>query len=151
MSDMAKQAYEVDAMLPDPLPADPMPLAVAWCNEAVRLKKQPNPDAMAVATVDADGRPSLRIVLCRGWDTQAGVVTFFTNRTSRKGRALEAHAHAAADFFWDHLNRQMIVEGPVTHASDAESDAYFRRRPLISRIAAWASDQSKPIESRQAL
>ncbi len=147
----ARDPFQVEDSLPDPLPPDPMPLFKAWFDAAAAHKAQPNPDAMALATVDFDGRPSLRIVLCRGLDVTAGRITFFTNRQSRKGRALTANPHAAADFFWDHLGRQAIIEGPVTPSPDDESDAYFRGRPLERQIAAWASDQSRPLDSRDAL
>lgn len=143
--------FDVADHLPDPLPADPLPTLRAWLDEAKARRVQPNPDAMAVATVDPDGRPSVRIVLCRAMDPVAGTVTFFTNRNSRKGLALAANPRAACDLFWDPLGRQAIVEGPVVHASDAESDAYFNSRRPESRIAAWASEQSRPLGSRSEL
>lgn len=144
-------AFEVSQELPDPLPADPMPILRRWYDEARQHAVQPNPDAMTVATVDPDGRPSVRVVLCRRMDPDAGVVTFFTNRESRKGRALASNPRAACDFFWDPLDRQAIVEGRVVHATEAESDEYFYSRRPESRIAAWASDQSRPIGSRAEL
>jgi pyridoxamine 5'-phosphate oxidase len=109
----------------------------------------PNPNAMTLATVDADGAPSARIVLLRGL-TRDGA-RFFTNRESRKGRALAAHARAALLFHWDALDRQVRIEGRVMLASDAESDEYFAHRPVDSRVNAWASAQSEPVASREEL
>ena len=143
--------FELREELPEALPASPMPLVAEWLAFAAARKDQPNPNAMTVATIDPDGKPSARVVLCRGLDVDRGVVTFFTNRNSAKGRALEAHPRAAIVFHWDHLDRQVRIEGPVTHAPDSESDAYFASRRAASRIGAWASDQSEPIASREAL
>lgn len=104
---------------------------------------------MALATVGADSWPSVRIVLARGWD-ERGIV-FFTDHRSQKGRELEAIPRASAVFHWDPLGRQVRVTGPVERTSDAESDAYHASRHPLSRIAAWASYQSRPIEDRAAL
>jgi len=123
----------------------------AWFDEAHQRKTQPNPNAMALATIDPDGRPSVRIVLCKDIDLARGSITFYTNRNSRKGAALEAHPRAAVVFHWDIFDRQVRIEGPVVHTTDAESDAYFASRSVASRIGAWASDQSKPIASRGEL
>ena len=100
-----------------------MELARAWLDEATRLKVQPNPNAMTLATVAADGRPAARIVLCRGLEVAAGCVTFYTNYTSRKGQELAATERAAVLFHWDTLHRQVRMEGPVTRVPEAESDA----------------------------
>jgi len=132
----------------DQPPADPFPLLESWLADAMRLPTQ-NPNAMTLATVDADGAPSARIVLLRGL-TREGA-RFFTNRRSRKGRALEANARAALLFHWDALDRQIRIEGRVSLATDAESDEYFAQRPVDSRVNAWASDQSEPVASRAAL
>lgn len=137
--------------LPDELPADPFPTFRAWFDEARDRKIQPNPNAMALATIDPDGRPSVRIVLCKDMDVARGSITFYTNRESRKGSALESHPRAAVVFHWDAFDRQVRIEGPVTHTSDEESDAYFASRSVASRIGAWASDQSRPIASRGEL
>lgn len=137
--------------LPEPLPTDPMPLVAVWLTDAAASKSQPNPNAMTLATVDPDGSPSARVVLCRGLDERAGSVAFYTNRTSRKGKSLLARPRACAVFWWDVLERQVSIEGPVTLAPDTESDAYFASRPVLSRVAAWASDQSAPVASRADL
>ncbi len=139
------------AALPDPLPESPMELARAWLDEATRLKVQPNPNAMTLATVAADGRPAARIVLCRGLEVAVGCVTFYTNYTSRKGQELAATERAAVLFHWDTLHRQVRMEGPVTRVPEAESDAYFASRPWQSRVGAWASQQSQPVAQRADL
>jgi len=147
----AAERFVIDHALPDDLPTDPVEVLEAWLAEATEKAVQPNPNAMTLATVDAEGRPDARIVLCKDVDIQTGTVTFYTNRASRKGEELGANPRAALVFFWDLLDRQVRVEGPVTLVSDAESDAYFRTRHWQSRLGACASDQSKPIESREAL
>jgi pyridoxamine 5'-phosphate oxidase len=120
----------------------------AWMEEAER--KEPNDaNAMAVATADAQGRPSLRMVLLKGIDD--GGFVFYTNLESRKGRDLAANKRAALLFHWKSLRRQVRVEGPVEQVADAEADAYFASRPRGSRIGAWASRQSQPLASRFAL
>ncbi len=144
-------AIELREELPEPLPASPMPTVAEWVGYATAKKVQPNPTAMTVATIDPDGRPSARVVLCRGLDVERGIVWFYTNRNSRKGKALEANPRVAVVMHWDVLDRQVRIEGPVTKATDAESDAYFESRRPESRIGAWASDQSEPIASRDAL
>lgn len=144
-------AFDADATLPEPLPAEPFGLFAAWFDEARERKITPNPNAMALATVDPDGRPSVRIVLCKSIDAAGGSIVFFTNYQSRKGEALEAHPRAAAVFHWDRFERQVRIEGPVERVSAEESDAYFRSRRWESRLGALASDQSRPIESREAL
>jgi len=106
--------------------------------------------AMALATVDPDGRPSVRMVICRGLDARAGWLVFYTDRDSRKGRALEGVARGAVVFHWEGLERQIRIEGPVTLAPDADSDRYWGTRPPDARLAAVASEQSRPIASRQA-
>ena len=135
--------------LPEPLPLNPLPLVDQWLTEAAASVRAAA--AMALATVDPDGRPSARMVICRGVDAEAGWLVFYTDRESRKGQALAAHPRAALVFYWEALERQIRVEGPVTAAPDADSDAYWRTRPLDARIAAIASDQTRPIASREAL
>ena len=107
------------------------------------------PSAMCLATADAAGRPSARFVLARGIDRRG--VRFFTSYLSRKGRELADNPHAAAVFHWPSLGRQVRVEGTVETISDEESDAYFSARPRGHQIAAWASEQSEPVESRDIL
>lgn len=137
--------------LPEPLPTEPFALFQEWLQMAADHKTQPNPNAMSLATVDADGQPSVRIVLARRVYADKGVVAFFTNYDSRKGTALEHSSKVAACFHWDHLDRQVRIEGLVTKSPAQESDDYFRSRPLMSRVAAWASTQSAPISSREQL
>ncbi|MHC4767958.1 MAG: pyridoxamine 5'-phosphate oxidase [Planctomycetota bacterium] len=129
-------------------PADPIAVIKQWLEEAGQTDLR-TPTAMALATVDADGRPSVRTVLLKGLDERGAV--FYTNRNSRKGRALDANARAALVFYWDALQRQVTIEGPVSAVSDEESDAYFASRPRGAQIGAWASDQSEPVEGRAAL
>ncbi len=137
--------------LTEPLPSDPLPALEEWMGEVIARKLQPNPNAMTLATVDADGRPSARIVLCKGYDLERGFLEFFTNTTSRKGDALASNPRAALLFHWDDLDRQIRIEGPVSRVPDARADEYYASRHPLSRIGAWASDQSRPIESRDAL
>ena len=137
--------------LADPLPADPLAVAAAWLAEATARAAQPNPNSMTLATVDAAGQPSARIVLCKEIVPQAGYVAFFTNYESRKGRELAANPHAALVMHWDHLFRQVRIEGLIEKAPAAESDAYFASRPWQRRIGAWASEQSRPVGSRADL
>ena len=120
-----------------------------WFEHASSTSTLPNPNAMTIATIGSDGRPSARIVLLKSFDDRGFV--FYTNRESRKGRDLEGDGRAAIVFHWDHLDRQIRIEGSVERADDAESDDYFNSRPRESRLNAWASDQSRRIESREAL
>jgi pyridoxamine 5'-phosphate oxidase len=128
--------------------ADPLELFAGWYAEAE--KSEPNdPSAMALATVGPDGTPSVRMVLLKGYDA-AGFV-FYSNYESRKGLHLLAHPKAALLFHWKSLRRQVRIEGPVTKTTPEEADAYFATRARGSQIGAWASDQSRPLESRFAL
>jgi len=138
-------------MLPSTLPEDPMPLFEQWFRHAREQKVQPNPDSMVVATATAEGRPSARVVLCKKLITDPGYVVFFTNYRSRKGTELDANPEAAAVLHWDDLARQVRLEGPVSRSPDEESDEYFASRALDSRIGAWASLQSQPLDSRGTL
>jgi pyridoxamine 5'-phosphate oxidase len=137
--------------LPEPLPEEPLSLAAAWLAEAVQQRAQPNPDAMVLATSDAMGRPSARVVLCKEIEPAGGTVRFVSNYESRKGRELAANPRASLVFFWDQQHRQVRIEGQVQAASAAESDAYFASRPRDSQLGAHASIQSMPIASRAAL
>ena len=127
---------------------DPFDLFDAWFAEA-RVSEPNDPDAMALATVGADGRPSVRMVLLKG--TGDGGFTFHTNSLSRKGRDMAANDRVAAVLHWKSLRRQIRIEGRVTAASDAESDAYFASRGRPSQASAWASLQSQPLASRAEL
>ena len=128
--------------------SDPLALFDDWMAEA--REHEPNdPNAMSLASVDSDGMPNLRIVLLKGAD-EAGFV-FFTNQQSAKGEELAASAKAALCFHWKSLRRQVRVRGPVEVVSDQEADAYFATRPRGSQLGAWASQQSRELESREAL
>lgn len=127
---------------------DPLALFAAWTLDA-RAKEINDPEAMALATVDETGLPDVRMVLMKGFDARG--VVFYTNADSAKGRELAATPRAAILFHWKRLRRQIRIRGPVTPATDAEADAYFASRHRASRIGAWASDQSRPLESRAAL
>jgi pyridoxamine 5'-phosphate oxidase len=119
-----------------------------WLDQALQAEL-PEPNAMTLATVGADGRPSTRIVLIKGVD-ERGIV-WYTNYESRKGRELAVHPFAALQFHWVELERVVRIEGSVSRVSADESDAYFATRPLDSRIGAWASPQSEVIASRAVL
>lgn len=128
--------------------ADPIRQFERWFHEA-RQADVPEPNAMSVSTVGANGRPSSRILLLK--DMGPNGFTWFTNYESRKGRELAENPHAALLFFWVELERQVRIEGRVERVAAEESDAYFQIRPLGSRIGALASEQSRPIDNRQAL
>jgi len=134
--------------LPTTLPSEPMGMFCDWLSDAATAKIMPNPNAFSLATVNEQGYPAARIVLCRGVDAPTARIVFYTNYTGRKGKELMASGRAAALFHWDALERQVRIEGLVTKSPAAESDGYFNTRPKASRIAAWASDQSEPIGSR---
>lgn len=134
---------------------DPFRLFEDWFAEAAKSEVN-DPNAMAVATVDGDGLPDVRMVLLKGVDSPecedaARGFVFYTNFESAKGRELLAHRKAALVFHWKSLERQVRVRGPVSVVSDVEADAYFASRPRLSRIGAWASAQSRPLEGRFAL
>ena len=127
---------------------NPHELFEKWLSEAVA--SEPNdPTAMALATADGMGRPSVRMVLLKGHDNDGFV--FYTNLGSRKASEIAVNANVALLFHWKSLRRQIRIEGPLTPVTDAEADAYFASRARLSRIGAWASDQSKPLESRDVL
>ncbi len=128
--------------------ADPLIQLHAWLQEAISAQVN-EPNAMNLATLDASGRPSARMVLCKG--IEQGQVIFYSNYDSRKGEQL-AHCHAAAlTFFWAELERQVRVEGWVSRLPAPVSDEYFASRPYASRIGAWASLQSQPMDSKATL
>jgi pyridoxamine 5'-phosphate oxidase len=137
--------------LPEVLPSNPLVIAAQWLKQAVADAAQPNPNAMVLATVDSRGYPSARVVLCKDIEPRSGSILFYTNYESRKGRELEANPRAAVVFHWDHRHRQVRAEGRVESLSDAENDAYFHTRAWQSRLGAWASEQSRPVDSRRTL
>lgn len=160
MTDAAKEhGALVDALtgmlachdLPDLLPDDPMPLLLEWFEDARRSGRYDDFNAMTLATATPDGVPSARVVLCKAIEPQMPAIVFYTSYASRKGQELEANPRASAVFHWPHAKRQARIEGPVRRTTDAESDAYFRTRPLLSRIGAAVSPQSRAIGSRQAV
>jgi pyridoxamine 5'-phosphate oxidase len=130
------------------LSSDPMTQVERWLEEADEQGVY-EPNAMVISTIDPDGAPTSRTVLCRGVSEHG--ITFFTDYTSQKGRALAVHPEVAVVFPWYTLHRQIKIRGVVEKVSEADSDAYFDTRPRDSRIGAWASDQSQPIDSREAL
>ncbi|MFC3208642.1 pyridoxamine 5'-phosphate oxidase [Aquamicrobium soli] len=127
---------------------EPFRLFAKWLEDAT--KSEPNdPNAVALASVDADGLPDVRMVLLKGFDERGFV--FYTNFESAKGREILGNMKAAMCFHWKSLRRQVRVRGPVEIVSDSEADAYYASRPRGSRIGAWASKQSRPLEGRFAL
>ncbi|WP_327789535.1 pyridoxamine 5'-phosphate oxidase [Marinimicrococcus flavescens] len=140
--------YDRATLLESDAAADPFVQFRQWFSEALAAEIV-EPNAMALATADAAGRPAVRMVLLKELDQRG--LTFFTNLESRKGGELAANPHAALLFWWDRLHRQVRVEGRVEPVSAAEADAYFASRPHGSRIGALASPQSRPIASREAL
>jgi pyridoxamine 5'-phosphate oxidase len=120
----------------------------AWFQQALSAQL-PEPNAMTLATVGENGRPSTRVVLIKGWDARG--IVWFTNYGSRKGRELAIHPVAALQFHWVELERVVRIEGRVEKVAESESDTYFHSRPLDSRIGAWASPQSEVIASRATL
>jgi pyridoxamine 5'-phosphate oxidase len=124
---------------------DPFSLFEEWFAQA-KASEPNDPHAMGLATVDPDGMPDLRVVLMNGYDRQGPV--FYTHMTGGKGRQLAQNMRAAANFHWKSLKRQVRFRGPVEQVSDVEADAYFASRPRDSRIGAWASLQSQPLDQR---
>ncbi|WP_027570967.1 pyridoxamine 5'-phosphate oxidase [Bradyrhizobium sp. WSM1743] len=148
MTDTTSMKHQTPLTSGDFTAADePFALFEAWLNEAI--KSEPNdPNAMALATVDPDGLPDVRMVLMKGFDTEGFV--FYSHIASQKGRELAANPKAALLFHWKSLRRQVRIRGNVTPVSDAEADAYFATRPKQAQIGAWASKQSQELESRFA-
>lgn len=140
--------YETAGLDRGDLADEPVTQLLSWYAQAEEAGIR-EPNAMVVATVDADGMPDARYVLARSID-ERGIV-FYTNHESAKGRQIAAHAAAAAVFGWLDLHRQVRVRGTLTRVTDAESDAYFASRPRESRIGAWASPQSEPLADRDEL
>jgi pyridoxamine 5'-phosphate oxidase len=143
-----RKSYERAELSEDASHADPLLQFDQWIKEALNAQL-PEPNAMTVATVGSDLRPSTRVVLINGYDARG--IVWFTNYESRKGRELAGNPYAALQFHWVELERVVRIEGVVEKVSEEESDAYFHSRPLDSRIGAWASPQSQVIPSRNVL
>jgi len=140
--------YARDGLDEDDAGSDPVALFGRWLDDAVAAGIH-EPNSMALATADAAGRPSVRIVLLKGFDPSGAV--FYTNYDSRKGRELVANPRAAAVLLWHQIQRQVRIEGPVERVDPAQSDSYFGSRPRGAQIGAAASRQSRSIEDRDAL
>lgn len=143
-----RKSYERAELSEDASHADPLQQFGQWLSEAIAAEV-PEPNAMTLATVGSDLRPSTRVVLVKGYD-ERGIV-WYTNYDSRKGRELAGNPFAALQFHWVELERTVRIEGCVEKTSAEESDAYFHSRPLDSRIGAWASPQSEVIAGRSVL
>ena len=143
-----RKSYERDELDESASDADPLRQFEHWLQQALNAEL-PEPNAMTVASVGADGRPSTRVVLIKGFDARG--IVWYTNYDSRKGRELAGHPFAALQFHWVELERVVRIEGRVEKVDAEESDAYFKTRPLDSRIGAWASPQSQVIDSRAVL
>lgn len=137
-----RQTYEKHVLVEESAKACPIDQFSLWFDEAL-AQKVPEPTAMALSTADASGRPSSRMVLLKGFDPEGFV--FYTNYHSRKGHEIAAQPWASLLFFWQPLERQVRIEGVIDTVSAADSDAYYKSRPLGSRIGAWASAQSQPV------
>ena len=143
-----RKSYERAELSEEASHADPLQQFDQWLKEAI-ASEIPEPNAMTVATVGSNLRPSSRVVLIKGYDARG--ITWFTNYESRKGQELAGNPFAALQFHWVELERVVRIEGQVEKVSDEESDAYFKSRPLDSRIGAWASPQSQVIPGRSVL
>ena len=143
-----RKSYERDELDESASRSDPLEQFGAWFQQALDAKL-PEPNAMTLANVGADGRPSTRIVLIKGFDARG--LVWYTNYESRKGQELAAHPQAALQFHWVELERVVRIEGRVEKTSAEESDTYFNSRPLDNRLGAWASPQSQVIASRAVL
>lgn len=143
-----RKSYEKAELSEEASHPDPLRQFDQWLQEAIRAEL-PEPNAMTLATVGSDLRPSTRVVLIKGYDDRG--IVWYTNYHSRKGRELAAHPVAALQFHWVELERVVRIEGTVERTTEAESDAYYATRPLDSRIGAWASPQSEVIASRAVL
>ena len=143
-----RQEYRRAGLSEQDVADDPIAQFGRWF-DAARQAELPDPNAMSVATVGADGRPSTRILLLKGYDPRG--LVWLTNYRSRKGRDLRAHPYASLLFYWAALERQVSIEGRVEQVAAADSDAYFASRPLNSQLGALVSEQSEPIANRAAL
>ena len=143
-----RKSYEKAELSEDASAADPLKQFERWLNEAIH-SEVPEPNAMTVATVASNMRPSTRVVLIKGYDARG--IVWYTNYDSRKGQELAGNPFAALQFHWVELERVVRIEGRMEKISEADSDAYFHSRPLDSRIGAWASPQSQVIDGRTVL
>ena len=143
-----REQYAKSSLLKNNVSSDPVKQFSKWFNEALKAGI-PEPNAMSLATASEDGRPSVRIVLLKGFDERGFV--FFTNYKSRKGKELNENPNACLVFFWKELERQIKLEGKIEKISSEESDAYFLSRPPGSQVGAWASPQSTVITGREVL
>ena len=150
MQDIAalRKSYERDELDERASAGDPLQQFGIWLEQALKAEV-PEPNAMTLATVGADGRPSTRVVLIKGFDARG--IVWYTNYESRKGLELAHQPYAALQFHWVELERVVRIEGLVSKVDGAESDAYYATRPLDSRLGAWASPQSRVIASRTEL
>jgi len=143
--------YDEGERLPDILPDSPFPLFKEWFDQAMNEKLAPNPNAMILATTHADTHADARTLLCKSIDVEAGSIMFYTNYNGLKGQQLESSPHASGTIHWDNYERQIRIRGQTVKATEEQSDAYFASRAIESRLGSWISDQSQPIESREAL
>jgi len=143
-----RKRYERAALDEEASAADPLQQFDRWLKEAID-SELPEPNAMTLATVGSDLRPSTRVVLIKGYDAQG--IVWYTNHQSRKGQELAGNPYAALQFHWVELERVVRIEGVVSRVSEEQSDAYYQTRPLDSRIGAWASPQSEVISGRSVL
>lgn len=147
MADLRRE-YTRSGLSESDAAADPIDQFRRWFDEALAADLH-EPNAMTLATATPDGKPSARIVLLKGFDGRGFV--FYTNYEGRKARELEQNSNCSLTFYWGELERQIRVEGRAVRVPEAESDAYFDSRPRGSRLGAWASEQSRPVESREKL
>lgn len=145
----SRDVYSSPPFLEEAVASNPIEQLRSWLDEAYACAETREPNAMTLASVDAEGIISARIVLLRGLDQRG--LQFYTSYFSRKATQLETNPHAAATFFWAPLHRQVRIEGTVTQLSEDESDAYFASRPRGHQLSAWASEQSAPLERREIL
>lgn len=143
-----RQEYAREELLERNVSKDPVDQFTAWFDQAL-LSEVVEPNAMSLATVGSDGKPSVRIVLLKGFNRNG--FRFFSNYKSRKGKELDENPNASLCFFWPELERQVRLEGTVEKISRKESEEYFQKRPRLSQVGAWASNQSEEVSSREEL
>lgn len=143
-----RENYKKGGIPDENIPKEPIPFFEKWLKEAISSDVM-EPNAMSLATVDSDGKPSVRLVLLKGIEGDA--IHFYTNYESEKGRELAKHPHASVAFWWPELERQIRISGSVQKLSHEVSSDYFNSRPRESQLGAWASSQSQPVETREDL